>query len=523
MIIISDCNKDIVIPAGLGDNPGVVYETAGVKSLNGETGDLKIKTVNGNDMLGEGNIEIKGGVETVNGETGDVKIKTVNGQSLMGEGDVPVDVGVETLNGQKGNLKIKSVNGAEMLGEGNVVIDTGVESLNGQKGALTLKTVNGNELTGDGNIEIKAGVESVNGETGNVIVKSLKYKEVNNTTKKEVYADVKAHWSNESGYTGDYVYYFMRNGDEILFSRFKINDYALIMTAVLPENIDLTINGEVVLVSCIVFSDESQNVEFRYNKFAIPTNVSQLTNDSNYQTKAEVDTAIENAVSGAGSDSVIVLDGLTQEERKAVYDKFDKTKPIKQIFKYYGDTSFHCRFQGDWLKIYFLDCSVYNAGEIRGFIMTSDGSLNQFDTGMNYPNFLFFNVDNHTDEGADFECGYTGDFHYFLKSIWTKPNGYFLVLKKGIGDSTKFMVLPLTVLCDKEPDTSNIPIRIQFTANEKLYTYLHGDADGKWLFESAKPIGGVQSSEVSNIKVLTQAEYDALTTKDENVLYCIKG
>ena len=131
MIIISDCNKDIVIPAGLGDNPGVVYETAGVKSLNGETGDLKIKTVNGNDMLGEGNIEIKGGVETVNGETGDVKIKTVNGQSLMGEGDVPVDVGVETLNGQKG--------------------------------ALTLKTVNGNELTGDGNIEIKGGSD------GNII------------------------------------------------------------------------------------------------------------------------------------------------------------------------------------------------------------------------------------------------------------------------------------------------------------------------------------------------------------------
>ena len=523
MIVISDCSKDIVIPAGLGDNPGVVYDVAGVKSLNGETGDLKIKTVNGNDMLGDGNIEIKGGVETVNGETGNVKIKTVNGQSLMGEGDVPVDVGVETLNGQKGDLKIKSVNGAEMLGEGNVTIDTGVESLNGQKGALTLKTVNGNELTGDGNIEIKAGVESVNGETGNVIVKSLKYKEVNNTTKKEVYADVKAHWSNESGYTGDYVYYFMRNGDEILFSRFKINDYALIMTAVLPENIDLTINGEVVLVSCIVFSDESQNVEFRYNKFAIPTNVSQLTNDSNYQTKTEVDTAIENAVSGAGSDSVIVLDGLTQEERKAVYDKLDKSVPPKEVFKYNGAVSFYTYWGGsNYLKIFFLD-ETYGGGRVKQWSLDPEGWFGEEGIGMNYPNFLFFNVDNHTDEGADFECGYTGDYRYFLNSTWTSPNGYFLVLKKGIGDSTKFMVLPLTVLCDKEPDTTNIPIRIQFTANEKLYTYLHGDADGKWLFESAKPIGGVQSSEVSNIKVLTQAEYDALTTKDENVLYCIKG
>ena len=94
----------------------------------------------------------------------------------------------------------------------------------------------------------------------------------------------------------------------------------------------------------------------------------------------------------------------------------------------------------------------------------------------------------------------------------------------GIGDSTKPVFAPVSVIWDNNFDgNDNIPIRIQFIANEKLYTYLHGDEDGKWLFESAKPIGGVQSSEVSNIKVLTQSEYDALTTKDENVLYCIKG
>lgn len=252
---------------------------------------------------------------------------------------------------------------------------------------------------------------------------------------------------------------------------------------------------------------------------------------------------------GGGSDDVIVLDGLTQEERKAIYDKLDKTKPIKQIFKYYGDTSFHCRWQGDWLKIYFLDCSVYNAGEVRGFILTSDGSLDQFDAGMNYPNFLFFNVDNHTDEGADFECGYTGDFYYFLKSVWTKPNGYFLVLKKGIGDSTKRMVLPLTVLWDKEDNAfENTPIRIQFTANDKLYTYLHGDTDGKWVFESAKPITGGGSSggdiptkvsqlendskyinqssqssiyNIEHIWAGNQSQYDALETKDARTLFII--
>lgn len=116
-----------------------------------------LKTINGESLVGTGDIEIAAGVESVNGETGAVKIKSVNGQSLMGEGDVPVDVGVETLNGQKGALTLKTVNGADMLGEGNIEIAAGVESLNGQKGALTLKTVNGNELIGTGDIEIKGG------------------------------------------------------------------------------------------------------------------------------------------------------------------------------------------------------------------------------------------------------------------------------------------------------------------------------------------------------------------------------
>lgn len=447
MIVICDKAQNVVVPAGLGDNPGVVYEISGVKSLNGETGD--------------------------------VKIKTVNGQSLMGEGDVPVDVGVETLNGQKG--------------------------------ALTLKTVNGNELTGDGNIEIQAG---------------LKYFELSKASRKEAYDEIANHWDDNSGYTGDCIFYYRRERGVYTFSEIGYLKDHSVWFNYLNNAGAYDLNGGVKGFVIIIWYNAGDPSFSTYEQdYTIPKNISQLTNDSGFQTKAEVDTAINNALSGGGSgeQNVIVLDGLSQEERKAIYDKLDRTKPIKQIFKYYGDTSFHYAIQGDWIKIYFLSCSVYNAGEIRGYILMSDGSLEQFNTGMNYPNFLFFNVYNHTDEGADFECEYTGDFHYFLKSTWTNPNGYFLVLKKGIGDSIKFMVLPLTVLCDKEPDTSNIPIRIQFTANEKLYTYLHGDADGKWLFESAKPIGGVQSSEVSNIKVLTQSEYDTLTPKDENVLYCIKG
>lgn len=57
-----------------GGNGGGGSTTAGVNSLNGQKGDLKIKTVNNNDLLGEGNIEIQGGVTSVNGQEGAVVI-----------------------------------------------------------------------------------------------------------------------------------------------------------------------------------------------------------------------------------------------------------------------------------------------------------------------------------------------------------------------------------------------------------------------------------------------------------------
>lgn len=58
--VIGTVNEDVIV--------------AGVKSLNGETGDLTLKTVNGNELLGEGDIEITNGVTSVNGATGDVTI-----------------------------------------------------------------------------------------------------------------------------------------------------------------------------------------------------------------------------------------------------------------------------------------------------------------------------------------------------------------------------------------------------------------------------------------------------------------
>lgn len=554
MIVISDCSKDIVIPAGLGDNAGVVYEKSGVESLNGQQGDLTLKTVNGNellgegdvaidtgveslngqkgaltlktvngnDMLGDGNIEIKGGVETVNGETGDVKIKTVNGQSLMGEGDVSVDVGVETLNGQKGNLKIKSVNGAEMLGEGNVAIDIGVESLNGQKGALTLKTVNGNELTGDGNIEIKAGVESVNGETGNVIVKSLKYFDLATDNSKEAYEEIANHWDDQKGYTGDFIFRYKKGQSDFTFDEIGYLKGHSVFFSYLNNAGAYDLTGDIKCFAIIIWYEDGKCSLSTYEKdYTFPKKVSQLTNDSGYQTKAEVDTAIENAVSGAGSDNVIVLDGLTQEERKAVYDKLDKTKAPDEVFVYEGKTSVKAWFEDNILRFITFE-NIYNGLKVNMYALSNEGNLNFEDRGMTYTNSVLMHLNSHVEESGYFECMYIGNFFEYILRPYTRPNACFINLEKGIGDSTRPIYAPVSTLVEKYGDRNNV--RMQFIANEKLYTFLlDPNQDNKWLFESAKPIGGVQSSEVSNIKVLTQAEYDALTTKDENVLYCIKG
>lgn len=476
MIVICDKAQNVIVPAGLGDNPGVVYEVAGVKSLNGETGDLKIKTVNGNDMLGDGNIEIKGGVETVNGETGDVKIKTVNGQSLMGEGDVPVDVGVETLNGQKG--------------------------------ALTLKTVNGNELTGDGNIEIKAGVESVNGKTGAVEVQDLgEYAicalQMMDITLSEEDTDV-------------LLYNYGAGKDNGGWSRYMSGDRTLQILLIGTKDR----KGYKVPVEIHLMDYGKENAEMHFTIGDYRYVYSQV---SNMHWKFTSKTPVNSGGGSTGSDNVIVLDGLTQEERKAVYDKLDKTKVPNLIFSYENSFSFRTYWDGDSLHFNTLH-EEYSGLVAKDMELRNDGSIGNHDAIFKYTNTLTLNVGVHVDEGTDFECGYSGSYYEYMVRPYNRPNSHFISLDKGIGDITTPIYVPVSVYLGNENYNSTTPVRIQFIANEKLYTYLHdSNQENKWLFESAKPIGGVQSSEVSNIKVLTQAEYDTLTPKDDNVLYCIKG
>lgn len=72
----------------------------------------QFKTINGEDIRGTGNIEIKGGgtagVNSINGQSGDLKLKTINNNDLLGEGNIEIQGGgggdVTSVNGQKGDV-----------------------------------------------------------------------------------------------------------------------------------------------------------------------------------------------------------------------------------------------------------------------------------------------------------------------------------------------------------------------------------------------------------------------------------
>ena len=311
---------------------------------------------------------------------------------------------VKSLNGETGDLTLKTVNGNAMLGEGNIEIKAGVESVNGETGAVSLKTINNQDITGSGNIEIKAGVESVNGETGAVIVNSLKYKQITNETKNEVYEDVKAHWSDASGYTGDYIYYYQKGKDQIIFDEVKLEgDTAFFNSATINYTSGQVHNPRMRLLCCIVRT--SGDIQINENQ--------RVLSDVN---------------------------GMRYNCYNAVPNSKDAI-------------SFETDNYGDGYGIY----ETTDTGERDGIFCA------RFRGGID---------------------GYKGNTP---ANIFTDGTDVFMA----------FDVLD--------------------------YHYMYKKSGNSWAFVSKVKIGGVQSDEVSNIKVLTQAAYDELTVKDTNTLYCIKG
>lgn len=120
-------------------------------------------------------------------------IKTVNGESLLGSGDITIEAGdiytagtgiditndVISVTGKQDTLvsgtNIKTINGTDILGSGNITIQTGSSynagsgiaisnntiSVTGKQETLVsgtnIKTINGNSLLGSGNIVIQGG------------------------------------------------------------------------------------------------------------------------------------------------------------------------------------------------------------------------------------------------------------------------------------------------------------------------------------------------------------------------------
>ena len=509
MIVICDKAQDIVIPAGLGDNAGVVYEKSGVESLNGQQGDLTLKTVNGNELLGEG--------------------------------DVAIDTGVESLNGQKGALTLKTVNGNELTGEGNIEIKAGVESVNGETGAVKIKSVNGQSLVGDGDVQIQAG---------------LKYFELTADKAKEAYNEVANHWDDKSGYTGDYVFRYKKdNAGVYTFSEIGyLRDHSVYFNY-LDNAAAYDVNAGNIKFFAIIIWKDGYNLQTYEHDFTIPTKVSQLTNDSDFQTKAQVDTAIENAISGSSGESSKTYYFFNDPTRDPnapnahnveVFGAFDKAvqeggafnnfyivngnetsgqipyNPILQVIKmandewgankgYYVFAGQKSNENSDKLQVH-----KYCLTDIGGVI---DFMVNAVDGGT-WTSGVHSKIDDVITAGADIPCTFEYfegcDETYFWADNMGGKQGLYNITFNGGYDGYKG-----NVVADVYGNATGV--YMAFTVNNVRYTYKKNDANSKWELAKSVQIGGVQSAEVSNIKVLTQSEYDALTPKDPHTMYCIKG
>ena len=113
------------------------FKTIDSKSIIG-TGDIQVKTINGESIFGSGNISVatsggslnEGDIKTISGESligsGDVELKTINGTSIIGAGDI-------------------SVAAASDPTKQNVLVDSGVDA--------NIKTIEGTSILGSGNID----------------------------------------------------------------------------------------------------------------------------------------------------------------------------------------------------------------------------------------------------------------------------------------------------------------------------------------------------------------------------------
>lgn len=130
-----------------GSDNTITLQTSGVALGTGdpatETSTVDLKTIDGETILGKGNIEVS-----------HPELKTINGTSLVGSGDIQVQATLTS------GTNIKTLNGSSLLGSGNITIEQ-----------PTFKTINNNTITGSGNISVQptltsgTNIKTINGSS----------------------------------------------------------------------------------------------------------------------------------------------------------------------------------------------------------------------------------------------------------------------------------------------------------------------------------------------------------------------
>lgn len=274
----------------------------------------------------------------------------------------------------------------------------------------------------------------------------------------------------------------------------------------------------------------------------VPTKVSQLENDATYQTKEQVAVSITEAMSGAtGSGMELVdinnLDDSGQNEFVnyliANTNNNNEYKGTKWPFSStQGSVCGVINFGRDFNEIVFPFLKYDNYGNILVKTYVS----RKRDNYIIYPSYDR-NVEISSDvsiciigKDANLDLSATGNVDltgYSFTSLKPTKTQLFLIVKKAEGESC---MLPLQVV--NKYYTSGIAYFYSCSFDFEGYHYEYrievgsqSGTESSWTFKqtSKTPLANINSSEVSNIKVLTQTEYDAIYPKDEKTLYMIKA
>lgn len=515
------------------------YNTAiqnSVLSINGEKGDLKLKTVNGNELLGEGDInikalkyfeltqerareayaEIQNHWDDKSGYTGDfifyykkndravytfdemgyIKDHSIyfswldNADAYEMNGNVKCfaiiiwkdgynlqtyenDFAIPTKTSQLTNdSAFQTKSEVDTAIENAISGVGGVESLNNQTGALKLKTIDNKDVLGEGNMDILSDYN---------ICMFMMYNLTLSEADKGV--DLYKYGIGDDAANLDKYFGGFRT---IQLLHFNIKD------------------GASYKVPLTIFWDGDGNRQFRFVCEGYEyTYTSTDANYCDFTSKVKV-----------GEDqNVIVLDGLTQEERKAVYDKLDKTKNPDEVF-FYNNTASVSAFWDSSKYLKFITIGEHYKGlKTTMYSLAPNGSLDEEDWGMRYTNTLTIFLRNHVNETDPFECEYNGSFYEYLVRQYTRPNAYFIWFWKGYGASTKPVYVPFSVEWDKYYDTEGEgPITIQFTIDGITYKYRNDltkenfwQYDGKISIYDSHSINGFNGTSL----VLGDAALDA--------------